>query len=113
MPYIMTILTSSVSPSISRRFTSLLLISFFGSSGLVSARVLIQDGASVMPTTHHVISQIFQKFLNGCSIINNAMINATMFTATKIYQGFQPIPTVVSANLIGGIVILLVARQFV
>ena len=94
-----------------------------------------------MPTTHHVISQIYQKFLNGCNIINNAMINATIFTATiikdgtifiaqriiqasgfiynkigqginKIGQTLQQIPTAVTAGLIASTILLVAAKQF-
>ncbi len=134
MPYVMTIFVCNVSPTISSHIISKLFISYFGGYTLFSARMLIQHGADVMPTTHHVISQIYQKFINGVTRIGNAMINAIVFTAIKIYdgtifiaqniiqvsgfiynkvgQGLQKIPTAVTTGLIASTVLLVAAKQF-
>lgn len=131
MPLITHRLVFTVSPDFSSHFISKIargvLIHYIASS-----LVLIQHGAPIMPTTHQVISQIYQKFGNGLSVIANASFNAMVFTATKIKdgtifiaqsiihapvylynkvgQGLQQIPTAVTTGLIAGTVLLVAAK---
>jgi len=97
-----------------------------------AAFILVHHGAPIMPTTHQVISQIYQKFFNGVNLIRNAFDNAFVFTATKIKdasifialsiihapiylynkigQGLQQIPTAVTAGLIASTILLVAAK---
>ena len=134
MPLILTKVVFNFSPDISSYLISTLAHRILPDYIMVSALVLIQNGAPIMPTTHHVISQIYQKFGNCMNIIYNTTCNAIVFTASKIKdgtifialsiihapvylyykigQGLQQIPTAVTTGLIASTVLLVAAKQF-
>ena len=134
MPLILTKVVFNFSPDISSYLISTLAHRILPYYIMFSALVLIQHGAPIMPTTHHVISQIYQKFGNCMNIIYNTTCNAIVFTASKIKdgtifialsiihapvylyykigQGLQQIPTAVTTGLIASTVLLVAAKQF-
>jgi len=128
MPLITHRLVFTVSPDFSSYLISKIARRFLVCYILGSSVILVQQGAPIMPTTHQVISQIYQKIGNGLNVIQNAIvftatkikdasifialsiIHAPIYLYNKIGQGLQQIPTAVTAGLIASTILLVAAK---